>query len=175
MVTKKEERCPVQSIDLAQLWTVAVVLVGFEVAALAWRFNRELAMEADDQPTWLTFADLFVGLSVLVLVFGVFAAPLFGTLTTYWAVRLFGLSLVFFVSSAVVLAGHYNLYCELGVKYRPDGTRCGPVTRDYARTIGDWGRYHPARRVRGMVGIDLSGLGQSTSWSDYRYDMRRQI
>lgn len=114
-----------QSIDLAQLWTVAVVLVGFEVAALAWRFNRELAMEADDQPTWLTFADLFVGLSVLVVVFGVFAAPLFGTLTTYWAVRLFGLALVFFVSSAVVLAGHYNLYCELGVKYQPDGTRCG--------------------------------------------------
>ena len=139
-----------ESITLAQLWTVAAVLAGFQVTAFSWRINRELYMEERDnadkgqeftsvreadgkrksEPTWVTFADGFVAISFLLLIFGVFAAPLFGTTTTDLATRLFGFALVLFGSSALVLAGHYNLYCELGVKYHANGKRCrrGRVT-----------------------------------------------
>ena len=118
-------------IDLAQLWTVASVLGGFQVAAFAWRINRELHMEEEGYQTWLTIADYIVVLSFLVLAFGVFAAPIFGVATPDLAARLFGLSLIMFGSSAFVLAGHYNLYFRKSwVKYTTLGERAprGPRT-----------------------------------------------
>ena len=36
-----------ESIQLSQLWTAAAVLAGFQVTALTWRLNREVAMEAE--------------------------------------------------------------------------------------------------------------------------------
>ena len=123
-----------ESLQLSQLWTVAVVLAGFQVAALTWRINREIYVEergttkptrnrqptGDEEtngnrkrePTWVTIADGFVFVSFMLLIFGVFAAPVFSAMTVECAARLLGLSLVIFGVSPVVLAGHYNLYCS---------------------------------------------------------------
>ena len=109
-----------ESISLPQLWTAAAVLTGFQITALSWRIKRELAMEAKGERTWLTLADYLVGLSFLVLVFGVFAAPIFGTFTTDVAAKIFGIALILFTSSAFVLAGHYDLYCRWDKKLPRD-------------------------------------------------------
>ena len=103
-------------INLPQLWTAAAVLTGFQITALSWRINRELAMEARGERTWSTLADLFVAVSFVVLAFGVFAAPIFGTASVDTAAKLFGVALVLFTSSTLVLAGHYDLFCEWGKK-----------------------------------------------------------
>ena len=106
---------------MGELWTVAAIVGGFQLAALSFRLQRELTMEARGETTWLTLADGLVGMSLLLLVFGVFAAPVFGAADLHLSVRLFGLSLVMFVSSVFVLAGHYNLYCHWG--RNPSGER----------------------------------------------------
>ena len=88
-------------------------------------------MEAKGEPTWLTLADYLVALSFLVLVFGVFAAPVFGAVTTDIAAKIFGIALILIMSSTFVLAGHDDLYCRWDKK-RPrdkvtkqERTACG--------------------------------------------------
>lgn len=103
-------------INLSQLWTAAAVLTGFQITALSWRIKRELSMEAEGETTWLTLADYLVAASFLVLVFGVFASPIFGTVTTDVAAKMFGVALILFTSSTFVLAGHYDLFCNWGKK-----------------------------------------------------------
>lgn len=103
-----------ESIQLSQLWTAAAVLAGFQVTALTWRLNREVAMEAEDERTWATFPDGYVAASFLVVVAGVFAAPLSGAASTEMAAKLFGVAMLIFAASPFVLAGHYNLYCSWG-------------------------------------------------------------
>lgn len=56
-----------ETIAMSQLWTVAGVLAGFQIAALTWRINREIAMEADDERTWLTLPDASLYLSLWLL------------------------------------------------------------------------------------------------------------
>ena len=90
--------------------------------ALAWRIRREISMEAEGETTWITLADIFIAISFLVLIGGVFLAPMQGVPTT-GAIKLLGLALVIFAPSVFVLAGHYNLYCNCGVRFRTDGTR----------------------------------------------------
>ena len=104
------------SIQMSQLWTIGAVLAGFQVAALTWRIKREIDMERQGETTWLTLADYFVMVSFLILIFGVFAGPAIGALTSGWAVKLFGFALIVFGVSPLVLAGHYNLYCPWGKK-----------------------------------------------------------
>ena len=103
-----------ESVQLSQLWTAAAVLAGFQVTALTWRLNREVAMEAESERTWVTLPDGFVAVSFLVVVVGVFAAPLSGTASTNMAAKLFGLAMIVFAAFPFVLAGHYNLYCSWG-------------------------------------------------------------
>ena len=104
-----------ESIQLSQLWTPAAVLAGFQLTALTWRLNREITMERDCEPTWATLADLFVAVSFLVIVVGVFAAPLSGTASsTNMAPKLFVVAMIIFAACPFVLAGHYNLYCSWG-------------------------------------------------------------
>ena len=110
------------SITLTQLWTAAGVLTGFQFAALSWRIRRETEMEAEGEITWLTMADLVAGLSFLVLVLGVFVAPILGIITENTIPNMFGLALVLFVSYPFILAGHYNLYCSWG-KIMPDPSK----------------------------------------------------
>ena len=102
------------AIQLSQLWTAGAVLAGFQLTALAWRINREVAMEAEDEETWTTLADGIVAASFLTLVVGVFAAPLSGAASTAMAAKLLAVALMVFACSPFVLAGHYNLYCSWG-------------------------------------------------------------
>ena len=71
-------------------------------------------MEEIDEPTWITLADGLVGVSFLVLVIGVFVAPLSGTASTEVAAKMLGVALMLFTASPFVLTGHYNLYCSWG-------------------------------------------------------------
>ena len=112
----------IESLTLSQIWTVAATLGGFQVVALAWRISREIYMEERGETAWLTLADGFVATSFLVLIGGVFLAPIWGVSTSD-AARLMGLALVIFVPAIFVLAGHYNLYGNCGVRFRTDGTR----------------------------------------------------
>ena len=98
------------SIQLSQLWTVAAVLFGLQIAALAWRIRRETYMEATGETTWITLADLLVAASFLVSVVFVFVAPLSGFASTAFGTKMFGVALMMFAASPFVLAGHYNLY-----------------------------------------------------------------
>lgn len=97
-------------LSISSLWTVAAVVFGFQLAALSWRISREVHMESQGERTWVTFADGIVLLSTLILVVGVFLAPILTDISAGNAARLFGLSLVLFASAPVVLAGHYNLF-----------------------------------------------------------------
>lgn len=97
-------------LSIFQLWTVAAVLFGFQLAALTWRLNRELDMASRHERIWIPYPDRMVYLSVLILVGGVFIAPFLGNLPLRWAVWLFGLALVIFAATPPVLAGHYDMY-----------------------------------------------------------------
>ena len=113
------------------------MLGGFQVAALSWRINRETKMEAKCERTWLTCADGFVASSFLVLVVGVFLAPIrMGSIAI--AVNWFGLALVLFAPAVFILAGHYNLYGEWAVKYKKDGRKAprDRVTKQEWVTVG---------------------------------------
>ena len=97
-------------VQLPQLWTAAAVLAGFQLTAIGWRIRRELHMESMNERTWLTLADGFVGVSFLLFLGGVFAAPILGGVPPGFAAKCFGLAFVWFAASPFVLAGHYNLY-----------------------------------------------------------------
>lgn len=86
-------------LTIFHLWTVAAVVFGFQMAALAWRINREVYMEEKCRITWLPWADRMVYSSVLILIGGVFIAPFFGNVPLRWVVWLFGLALVIFAAT----------------------------------------------------------------------------
>ena len=103
-----------EAFQLSQLLTGATVLAGFQLTAFTWRINREVAVEEKGQPTWMTLADGFVAASFLVLVIGVFAAPLLCSVPTEMVAKLLGIAMMLFAASPFVLASHYNLYCSWG-------------------------------------------------------------
>ena len=115
--------------NYAALWTVATVLLGFHIAALAWRMRRELDMQADGKTTWLTLTDWIMITSLLTLVVGVFILPILtsGNVSFEVVGVLFGLAVLMFSMTPIVLAGHYNLL---------KGPR-GPEMRPH-RTTQEW-------------------------------------
>ena len=93
-------------------------------------------MERRGERTWLTVADGFVGVSFLLIAFGVFAAPVAGSASVNMAAKLFGIASVMFAVVPIILAGHYNLYCSWG-KCRPGQlARRGRVTKQEGAAIG---------------------------------------
>ena len=103
-----------EQLQLFHVWTAGAVLVGFQIAAFTWRINREIAMEAEDERTWLTLADCLVGLSFLWVVVLVFAAPIKTAVSADLAAKFLGVGLFLFAAHPFVLIGHYNLYCSWG-------------------------------------------------------------
>lgn len=106
-----------ENVNIFHLWTVAAVLLGFQMAALAWRMNRELYVEKKRRRTWIPWADRMIYVSMIILIGGVFVAPLLGDISLRWATWLFGLALVIFAGTPPVIAGHYNLF-----RYDPNRT-----------------------------------------------------
>ena len=111
-----------ETIELAQLWTVAGVLAGLQSAALIWRINREITMESEDERTWLTLPDAFAAVSFFILGIGVFLIPLSHDISNASVAKLLGTSIVVFAAYPFVLAGHYNLYCSWDVDEPRDRT-----------------------------------------------------
>ena len=102
-----------ESITISQLWTVAGVLAGFQIASLTWRINRELAMEEDEERTWVTIPDALVAASFALVVVA-FAASLSDSWSIDVIAKLLATSAITFAASPFLLAGHYNLYCSWG-------------------------------------------------------------
>ena len=59
-------------VTIFHLWTVAAVVLGFQMAALAWRMNRELYAEKKRARTWIPWADRMIYVSMVILIGGVF-------------------------------------------------------------------------------------------------------
>ena len=92
-------------LTLSQLWTAAAVLAGFQVSAFIWRINREVAVEVEGWPTWLTLPDGIAAASFLMVVVGVFALPLSGSVaSTDTVAKLLGLAVIMFATYPFVLA-----------------------------------------------------------------------
>ena len=96
---------------MTTIWPAGAVLLGFQLAALAWRLNREIRMGESKRWTWVTMADYMTYASVIVLVLGVFLLPFFlEAMHDGWVSWLFGLALLIFAATPPVIAGHYELY-----------------------------------------------------------------
>ena len=122
---------PGDDVTIFHLWTVAAVVLGFQMAALAWRMNRELYAEKKRAWTWIPWADRMIYVSMIILIGGVFIAPLVGDVSLRWAVWLFGLALVIFAATPPVIAGHYNVF-----RYDPDRIDRPPTTTQEKWALG---------------------------------------
>ena len=136
---------------MTPLWTAGAVLLGFQLAALAWRLNREIKIADEnksaacgkEEPIWLTRADYMTFTSVGVLVLGVFILPFFIRQMNASCIQfLFGLSLIIFASVPPVIAGHYDLYGKANRTY------------DHVTTQERW-----ASRVAGVVILTYAVIG----------------
>ena len=97
-------------IQIADLWVAAGILLGFQVSSFAWRTAREVQMSDAGDITWLPWADRINLLSMVVIVVGVFALPVLGTVSDAFVKHAFALGALLFVGYPFALAGHYDMY-----------------------------------------------------------------
>lgn len=97
-------------IQVADIWMVAGVLVGFEAASFAWRIQREAAVGDQDDVTWLPPADYLNLLGLLIVGLGVFALPVLNVIGEAAMRKALGLGVVLWIGHVFALAGHYELY-----------------------------------------------------------------
>src|SRR3990170_284359 len=90
----KESR---MNIQLADIWTVTGVVMGFQVTSCAWRISREVKVGQTGDLTWLPPADILNLASMVVAAFGVFILPLLGLVDLNYTGKLLGLALLLFV------------------------------------------------------------------------------
>ncbi|OGO28546.1 MAG: hypothetical protein A2W33_06140 [Chloroflexi bacterium RBG_16_52_11] len=98
------------NIQLADIWTVTGVVMGFQVTSCAWRISREVKVGQTGDLTWLPPADILNLASMVVAAFGVFILPLLGLVDLNYTGKLLGLALLLFVGYPFALAGHYDMY-----------------------------------------------------------------
>ena len=123
-----------ETITMPQLWTVAGVLAGFQIAALTWRINRELSMEKDEERTWVTIPDAFVAAS-FALVAVAFATSLSDSWSIDAVAKLLATSAITFAASPFLLAGHYNLYCSWGKEEAEEEGRNRVTNQEWATSV----------------------------------------
>jgi len=97
-------------VQLSELWTVASILLGFQLTAFSWRISREIAVRDEGDVNWLPPADILNYVSMAVVVIGVFVLPILGFADLALTQRLFGLGLLLFLGYPFALAGHYSLF-----------------------------------------------------------------
>ncbi len=98
------------TVGISELWTAAGVLLGFQVTSFLWRIAQEVDVASRDDICWLPPADLVNLAGMLVLVAGVFLAPILAIGDESVPLRAFGLAAVLFVGHCFALAGHYELF-----------------------------------------------------------------
>jgi len=97
-------------VELKDIWTAAGVLLGFQITVFVMRLQREIAVGDRGDLTWLVPTDYLNLAGIVVLSFGVFVIPLVETGGQVFALRAFGLAVIFFVGYVFGLAGHYELF-----------------------------------------------------------------
>jgi hypothetical protein len=101
---------PHMDIKLGELWTVAVVLLGFQVGAFSWRLAREIAVAASADIVWFPPAEFVNLLAILCNCVGVFVLPLAGVSNADSVRVALGISVLLFAGYPFALAGHYDLF-----------------------------------------------------------------
>lgn len=97
------------SLELVQLWTVAGVLIGFQISSFGWRISREADVD-EAVSTWLPPADIINLFSMMITALGVFILPILGLIGTELSQLAFGFAMLLFVSYPFALAGHYDMF-----------------------------------------------------------------
>lgn len=97
-------------IQLADIWTAAGVLIGFQVTLFVWRISREVEVGKEGDITWLPPADILNLLSMVIAIAGVFVLPILDLANVNVIKFSFGLAVLLFVSYPFALAGHYDMY-----------------------------------------------------------------
>jgi hypothetical protein len=97
---------------LSDIWTVAIILIGFQLAAFTWRVSREIAVAERGDINWLPPADIMNLVSMVLAIGGVFVLPIMGTKDPYVPRLAFVLSIALFAGYPFALAGHYDLYTK---------------------------------------------------------------
>ena len=98
------------NIELADIWTAAGVLIGFQVTSFVWRISREVEVGKQGDLTWLPPADILNLISMAVAMVGVFVLPILGLADLSFIRFSFGLAVLLFVGYPFALAGHYDMY-----------------------------------------------------------------
>jgi hypothetical protein len=97
-------------IEFKDVWTVSIVLLGFQVAAFTWRLGREISVGRDGDITWFPPAEMLNMFAILVNCLGVFVLPLTRLASESASYTAFGISVILFAGFPVALAGHYDLF-----------------------------------------------------------------
>jgi uncharacterized membrane protein YiaA len=85
------------NIELADIWTAAGVLIGFQVTSFIWRVSREVEAGQEGDRTWLPPADILNLISMAVAMVGVFVLPILGLADQNFIRISFGLAMLLFV------------------------------------------------------------------------------
>jgi hypothetical protein len=76
-------------VDHGTLAAIGAIIVGFGIAAFAFRIQRELQVAQGGQPTWIPWADrLLIGVVTVALVLILFPIALAGSRSGFWSGRL---------------------------------------------------------------------------------------
>jgi hypothetical protein len=98
----------IMDVHLSQLWTLATIVILFQLIAFGWRLSRE-SEPAKSNASWLPPADFLNLLSILVSICTVFVLPALG-IAVYEAPAGFALSLILLAGYPFAIAGHYRLF-----------------------------------------------------------------
>ena len=99
----------VMKVDMKSLWIISGILLGFQFNAFYWRIARE-SKAPEHVVTWISPADIVNLVSMMVMLFGVFLAPIMGFAKTATVIKIFGLSIILFVGHIFAMAAHYELF-----------------------------------------------------------------
>jgi len=96
---------------LVDVWTVAGILLGFQVTSFAQRIRHEQTLKKEgERITWIPVSDYLNLLSMTVLAVGAFGLPTLGFLEPGQALHAVVIAVLLFVGHLFALAGHYELY-----------------------------------------------------------------
>jgi uncharacterized membrane protein YiaA len=97
-------------VSLMDIWGVAGILMGFQIASFTWRISREVEVGELGDITWLPPADMLNMVSMATLAVGVFVFPILKIADLAFAEHSFGLAVILFIGYPFALAGHYDMY-----------------------------------------------------------------
>lgn len=91
------------------VWPVAAIVVGFQLAGVSWRIQREISMREKGELVWLPPVDWLNLTALVITVAGVFVAPSLDLGSDAMARHAFALALILLGGYPFALAGHYGL------------------------------------------------------------------